>query len=730
MGKVDGVEQALLPDGPPEPRPRPRPGPGGGGTGGGGTEQPGYSLGRLIKKKWNELGGMSWARPDDESGEVSSGPGRWAQFIGNDQSLRVIAWSAVTGTHEVSPPLLSCWSRTGTGRGALGFPTTDGLVTHDRVGRFQAFANGTIVWHPKTGAFETHGAINAVYAAVKGSYFGYPTTDETATPDGRGRFNHFMDVATGQAKSIYWTAQTGAHAIQGEFRAKYAAQGWERGLGYPTNDETTTSDNTGRYQNFENGTIVWHPQTGTFATRGNINARYAALNGSHFGYPTTDETATPDGLGRYNHFLDPRSGARKSIYWTPQTGSHEVYGPIRDRWEQLGWERSLLGYPTAGPQPWPDGGAGALQQTFQGGRILVRDDGVTIEDPLVFGGGLRGGQGFGGNANIYLFSDGRVRFFGEVTNGAYQDYDYSIYALVKTPTVAIAKYRTGEINAQVFGRNVNRWSEDDTHGFVGYAFADLAGSTFELYSDHQGGITGALNDILGTLGAWAVTRALGPALVGVIYLGIEIGAAASGGSWEAGPRIVAGSMWMLGPEGYLLAMPIDALARLGTRSRGLLPDEKKFLRIIFGDTIDLNAITLTDTSGKSNRAFTFPSPMPDTSMNINLADSYEPTSMLATKAGAALLAHETTHVWQYKYLANHSSYVVLGIFDTEYEPGTIGKPWYKYNIEQQATIVEEWVEQWFNSSQAANDYGLASPDALNDNRFRYVSDNIRTGRRR
>ena len=47
---------------------------------------------------------------------------------------------------------------------------------------------------------------------------------------------------------------------------------------------------------------------------------------SFLGYPLTDETATPDGVGRYNHF---QGG---SIYWTPATGAHEVHGAIRGQW--------------------------------------------------------------------------------------------------------------------------------------------------------------------------------------------------------------------------------------------------------------------------------------------------------------------------------------------------------------------------------------------------------------
>jgi len=34
-----------------------------------------------------------------------------------------------------------------------------------------------------------------------------------------------------------------------------------------------------------------------------------------------------------------------SIYWTPETGAHEVHGAIRDKWASLGWEGGALRYP-------------------------------------------------------------------------------------------------------------------------------------------------------------------------------------------------------------------------------------------------------------------------------------------------------------------------------------------------------------------------------------------------
>lgn len=131
------------------------------------------------------------------------------------------------------------------------------------------------------------------YTGVDG-LLGASTTGELVAPDGVGHYQHYQaasaslipyDTAGG---SIYWTPTTCAHVVQGPIHMKWAAIGWER---------------------------------------------------SPEGYPVTDMTATPDGLGRYNHF---QTG---SIYWSPLTGAYEVHGLIRDRWASLGWERGTLAYP-------------------------------------------------------------------------------------------------------------------------------------------------------------------------------------------------------------------------------------------------------------------------------------------------------------------------------------------------------------------------------------------------
>ncbi|MGF9812154.1 LGFP repeat-containing protein, partial [Bacillus toyonensis] len=91
--------------------------------------------------------------------------------------------------------------------------------------------------------------------------------------------------------------------IFGAIEQKWLATGGQFGsLGLPTSNETPTFDGAGRFQTFKGGTIAWHPQIGAFEVHGLISAKWWELGRERYGYPITEETSTPDGKGRYNHF--------------------------------------------------------------------------------------------------------------------------------------------------------------------------------------------------------------------------------------------------------------------------------------------------------------------------------------------------------------------------------------------------------------------------------------------
>jgi endonuclease/exonuclease/phosphatase family metal-dependent hydrolase len=95
--------------------------------------------------------------------------------------------------------------------------------------------------------------ISDKYAQLGGArgFLGRATTAESIPPDGVGRFRHY------QNGSIYWHPSTGAHSIHGSIRGRWAELGWETGpLGYPTSDEGPWRLNT-RISRFQFGSIVW-----------------------------------------------------------------------------------------------------------------------------------------------------------------------------------------------------------------------------------------------------------------------------------------------------------------------------------------------------------------------------------------------------------------------------------------------------------------------------------------
>ena len=273
---------------------------------------------------------------------------------------------------EVIGAIRDKWIQLGGASSFLGPPLTDETTTPDGIGRFNHFQGGSIYWTPSTGAYSVKGIIRDKWASMgwERSLLGYPLTDETATPDGIGRFNHF------QGGSIYWTPNTGAHEIHGNIRNKWVSLGWERSLlGYPVTDETATPDGIGRFQHFQSGSLIWTLPTGAHEVHGNIRDKWASLGWerSFLGYPLTDETMTADQIGRFNHFQ------RGSIYWTPHTSAHEIHGHIRDKWASLGSEHSFLHYPTSDEEELP-GTPGGRVSYFQGGRIIWTESIGAIAD--------------------------------------------------------------------------------------------------------------------------------------------------------------------------------------------------------------------------------------------------------------------------------------------------------------------------------------------------------------
>ncbi|OCK78020.1 hypothetical protein K432DRAFT_102908 [Lepidopterella palustris CBS 459.81] len=184
----------------------------------------------------------------------------------------------------------------------LGYLISDEQPTYKPHGRKSMFQSGAIYWSPTTGAFEVAGEIFQDYQATgESETWGFPV--EEALPANGGLLQQ-MQRATWYFK--YGTRR--AHAVEGEILAAFAKTGGLGRWGYPISNEVTI-DVTGigsrdvRWSEFENGSFYWSAATGAHAVEGDIRTKWRYLGGAdmHYiqelGLPTTDEMDVPDRKG-------------------------------------------------------------------------------------------------------------------------------------------------------------------------------------------------------------------------------------------------------------------------------------------------------------------------------------------------------------------------------------------------------------------------------------------------
>jgi uncharacterized protein with LGFP repeats len=269
-------------------------------------------------------------------------------------------YQTAAGVHEVHGAIWTKYQGMNTVHSSLGFPRHNTSTASDGVTRFSDFDLGSIYATKVAGTREVHGAIadRWYFMGRERSILGLPVADTATAPDGKGRYSKF------QGGSIYYTAATGPHEVCGAIRTEWLAKGGPTGfLGYPITGQRTPSDGKGRYNDFQHGTVYWRHDLGAHEVHGPIFSRWNFIGRerSILGYPIEDQRTSTDGVGTFSHF---RGG---SIYWSPATGPHEVCGSIRDKWTVKGRETGFLGYPTTGQRTLSDG-AGRFND-FQGGSI-------------------------------------------------------------------------------------------------------------------------------------------------------------------------------------------------------------------------------------------------------------------------------------------------------------------------------------------------------------------------
>lgn len=253
----------------------------------------------------------------------------------------------------------------------IGAPISDEFKTPNKAGAGQHFEGGSIYWSPNTGAHEVHGAIKDKWAALgwENSFLGFPTSDETATPDGIGRYNFF------EGGAIYFHPQLGTFAIPKLIIEVWKNEGWEKGkLGYPVGDEIVKNNNSVQY--FEFGAII-STKAGPYKV---IYNSFREKNGAYTKWRTTGgvdsylgDLVTPNKNYPKEYrsfFVEFKNGF---IYENPKlivnkqiTAFVILKGPIFDYYAKKGWEAGTLGFPISDEAKTSDG---TIYQNFERGTI-------------------------------------------------------------------------------------------------------------------------------------------------------------------------------------------------------------------------------------------------------------------------------------------------------------------------------------------------------------------------
>jgi len=232
----------------------------------------------------------------------------------------------------------------------------------------------------------------------------------------------------------------------------------------------------------------------------------------------------PDGVGRFNHFraLHIAGTPDSSIYWSPASGAHELYGAIRDKWARL------AGSAASRTTQWmPKTTRVAAACKFQRAVITWSAEGGAAEhegsgESMTFESGpVTSSLPLGGNIHLVVRRNGDFVFSGHAHGSGFDNIDYAFAVLLATAggtayTFAHAGHVEGTIAGLPFGKP-NRESDFTITGNVPAIAADWknilqSGRILPPKPTGKDKLMGALEDLLADaakqIGAAAIKAAV------------------------------------------------------------------------------------------------------------------------------------------------------------------------------------------------------------------------------
>ncbi len=178
-------------------------------------------------------------------------------------ALVLAATAAATPESDAADAINAAYDAAGGAAGPMGPP--DGGVYPVGGGFGQNYAGGKIFFTPETGAHAMGGAILQKYESLGGAAdgdLGFPTIDEGP---GKAPGSRNTTFSAADNPVIFWTPDTGARVVRGAINAAWDRLGGSAGvLGVPTEDEVFKGDLVS--QKFTGGELTWNRSTKEFTT--------------------------------------------------------------------------------------------------------------------------------------------------------------------------------------------------------------------------------------------------------------------------------------------------------------------------------------------------------------------------------------------------------------------------------------------------------------------------------
>ncbi|MGI4751894.1 MAG: LGFP repeat-containing protein [Janthinobacterium lividum] len=223
------------------------------------------------------------------------------------------------------------------------------------------------------------------------------------------------------------------------------------------------------------------------------------------GYPISDESSTPDGVGRFNRFQNGM------IYWTPKTGAFEVHGSILAKWSSIGYEKSPLGYPISDESAAIENGR---MSTFEHGQIyywgnigaivnmgapLSSKSAITVHlsGPIIFPDGVAITSAY--NIAITPAGDISASIHAHCSSEVVT-YDYGVVILLTTPNgLTVGVQHSGHVSNPIIGSaNNDDWTANRNEPIISRNYSQfMQASVAHISKTADTEIFGqSLNDLL------------------------------------------------------------------------------------------------------------------------------------------------------------------------------------------------------------------------------------------